>query len=188
MSSFQPTHSFHCTPRRDSLIATAGITVAATAYGAKIIVNAWNAHQKEKAEREPPQTPRHDSTSTAESASSSGASAGERSSSEEDTHKTQQKTFDQQIDEWWEKLSKMEFKMPSMPSPEGMRYYAGGFEDKMTRREAAQILGIRESADAKRIKAAHRKILIANHPDKGGSPYMATKINEAKEMLIKGKV
>lgn len=57
-----------------------------------------------------------------------------------------------------------------------MRYYAGGFEDKMTRREAAQVLGIRESADAKRIKAAHRKILIANHPDKGGSPYMAAKV------------
>jgi hypothetical protein len=57
-----------------------------------------------------------------------------------------------------------------------MRYYAGGFEAKMTRREAAQVLGIRESADAKRIKAAHRKILIANHPDKGGSPYMAAKV------------
>jgi len=46
----------------------------------------------------------------------------------------------------------------------------------MTRREAAQVLGIRESADAKRIKTAHRKILIANHPDKGGSPYMAAKV------------
>ncbi len=36
----------------------------------------------------------------------------------------------------------------------------------------------RESSDAKRIKQAHRKILIANHPDKGGSPYMASKVNE----------
>jgi hypothetical protein len=30
-------------------------------------------------------------------------------------------------------------------------------------------------------------VLLANHPDKGGSPYMASKINEAKEMLIVGK-
>ena len=69
----------------------------------------------------------------------------------------------------------------------GSKYYEGGFEDKMTRREAALILGVRESASAKRIKEAHRKILILNHPDTGGSTYMASKINEAKEMLLKGK-
>jgi len=57
----------------------------------------------------------------------------------------------------------------------------------MTRREAAQILGIRESAKVDNIKKAHRLILMANHPDKGGSPYVATKINEAKELLLKGR-
>jgi len=69
----------------------------------------------------------------------------------------------------------------------GSKYYEGGFEEKMTRREAALILGVRESASAKRIKEAHRKILILNHPDTGGSTYMASKINEAKELLLKGK-
>eukprot|EP00640_Fibrocapsa_japonica_P006656 CAMPEP_0113946736 /NCGR_PEP_ID=MMETSP1339-20121228/59822_1 /TAXON_ID=94617 /ORGANISM="Fibrocapsa japonica" /LENGTH=173 /DNA_ID=CAMNT_0000952971 /DNA_START=39 /DNA_END=560 /DNA_ORIENTATION=+ /assembly_acc=CAM_ASM_000762 len=66
-------------------------------------------------------------------------------------------------------------------------YYEGGFELKMTRREAARILGVRESASPQRIKEAHRRILMLNHPDRGGSPYVATKINQAKEILIKGK-
>jgi hypothetical protein len=69
----------------------------------------------------------------------------------------------------------------------GSKYYEGGFEDEMTRKEAALILGVRESSNAKRIKEAHRKLLILNHPDTGGSTYMAGKINEAKELLLKGK-
>jgi len=69
----------------------------------------------------------------------------------------------------------------------GSKYYEGGFEEKMTRKEAALILGVRESSTTKRIKEAHRKLLILNHPDTGGSTYMAGKINEAKELLLKGK-
>jgi DnaJ family protein C protein 19 len=63
----------------------------------------------------------------------------------------------------------------------------GGFEEQMTRKEAALILGVRESSTPKRIKEAHRKLLILNHPDTGGSTYIAGKINEAKELLLKGK-
>jgi DnaJ homolog subfamily C member 19 len=66
-------------------------------------------------------------------------------------------------------------------------FYDGGFEDKMSRREAALILGVRESATLERIKDAHRRILLLNHPDRGGSAYMAAKINEAKDLLLKGK-
>jgi DnaJ homolog subfamily C member 19 len=69
----------------------------------------------------------------------------------------------------------------------GSKYYEGGFEDTMTKREAALILGVRESSSAQRIKEAHRKIMILNHPDSGGSTYMSGKINEAKELLLKGK-
>jgi len=69
----------------------------------------------------------------------------------------------------------------------GTKYYEGGFEDTMTRREAALILGVRESSSAARIKDAHRNLLILNHPDTGGSTFLAGKLNEAKELLLKGK-
>lgn len=62
-------------------------------------------------------------------------------------------------------------------------YYRGGFETRMTRREAAMILGVREFARSEQIKDAHRRIMIANHPDRGGSPYLAMKVNEAKTVL-----
>ncbi|CDP04286.1 unnamed protein product [Coffea canephora] len=54
----------------------------------------------------------------------------------------------------------------------------------MTRREAALILGIRENVTADKVKEAHRKVMVANHPDAGGSHYLASKINEAKDVML----
>jgi len=53
----------------------------------------------------------------------------------------------------------------------------------MTKREASLILGVGLSTSRQRIRDAHRRIMLANHPDKGGSPYLASKINEAKDIL-----
>jgi hypothetical protein len=54
----------------------------------------------------------------------------------------------------------------------------------MSRAEALSVLGLQEGANAEDIRAAHRKLILTNHPDKGGSDYLASKINEAKDVLL----
>ncbi|KAG2545500.1 hypothetical protein PVAP13_9KG315393 [Panicum virgatum] len=72
--------------------------------------------------------------------------------------------------------------------PRVRRFYPGGFQGEMNRREAALILGVRERATMDKIKEAHKRVMVANHPDAGGSHYVASKINEAKDILMgKGK-
>ncbi|GAB1730480.1 hypothetical protein KC343_g7390 [Hortaea werneckii] len=69
----------------------------------------------------------------------------------------------------------------------GKAFYKGGFEKQMTRREAALILETSERGVTRdMIRKKHRQMMLLNHPDRGGSPYLATKINEAKEFLEKG--
>lgn len=58
------------------------------------------------------------------------------------------------------------------------KYYKGGFDAKMDKREAALILGVSPMAPKIKIKEAHKRIMLINHPDRGGSPYIASKINE----------
>ncbi|CAH9099076.1 unnamed protein product [Cuscuta epithymum] len=70
------------------------------------------------------------------------------------------------------------------PTATMRKFYEGGFEPKMTRREAARILGVRESTPQDKVKEAHRRVMVANHPDAGGSHYLASKINEAKDILL----
>ncbi|GAA5852538.1 hypothetical protein JCM8547_002536 [Rhodosporidiobolus lusitaniae] len=72
-------------------------------------------------------------------------------------------------------------------NPTGKEEWAkGGFQPKMDRAEAVSILGLREShMTMTRLKDAHRRIMLANHPDRGGSPYIASKVNEAKDLLEK---
>ncbi|KAL1980503.1 hypothetical protein VTN96DRAFT_4027 [Rasamsonia emersonii] len=68
----------------------------------------------------------------------------------------------------------------------GRAFYKGGFEPRMTRREAALILQLSErSLTKEKVRKNHRQLMLLNHPDRGGSPYLATKINEAKELLDK---
>lgn len=51
--------------------------------------------------------------------------------------------------------------------------------------EALDILGLKPGASRDAIITAHKRMMIKVHPDKGGSNYLASKINQAKEILLK---
>lgn len=64
-------------------------------------------------------------------------------------------------------------------------YHKGGFEANMSTSEAKLILDLSNSSSESKILENHRRIMLRNHPDRGGSLYLATKINEAKNVLLK---
>ena len=69
---------------------------------------------------------------------------------------------------------------------DGSRSGAGGRSTgaDMTVEEAYAILGLSAGADSEAIKEAHRRLMIKLHPDHGGSDYLATKINRARDVLL----
>lgn len=77
----------------------------------------------------------------------------------------------------WRDQAQHESAGSSGPPPSG-----GG---KMTEQEACQILGIAPGASKEEITRAHRSLIKKLHPDQGGTTYLAARINEAKDVLLR---
>ena len=50
--------------------------------------------------------------------------------------------------------------------------------------QALEILGLAANPSKSQIIEAHRRLIVANHPDRGGSTFLASQINKAKEVLL----
>jgi hypothetical protein len=58
-----------------------------------------------------------------------------------------------------------------------------GAERRMSRAEALSVLGLEEGASEEAVQTAYRNLMKRVHPDKGGSDYLAAKLNQAKDVL-----
>jgi len=54
----------------------------------------------------------------------------------------------------------------------------------LTRAQAYEILGLAPGAGRDEIRAAHLRLMQANHPDRGGSTWIAARLNQARDLLL----
>jgi hypothetical protein len=82
--------------------------------------------------------------------------------------------------------SYMEQRYPDDDHPSDREeHHSGERASGLSRAEALAVLGLNEDAEEADIVAAHRTLIQKLHPDRGGNDYLAAKINEAKDFLLR---
>jgi DnaJ family protein C protein 19 len=56
--------------------------------------------------------------------------------------------------------------------------------ERMTRTEAYDVLGLAPGASKEQVLAEYRRLMKKVHPDQGGTTYLATRLNQAKDVLL----
>jgi hypothetical protein len=69
-----------------------------------------------------------------------------------------------------------EFRRPPPPPPPNR----GG----MSREEAYAVLGLKPGCDAATVRDAHKRLMRMAHPDNGGSDWLASRLNQARDILL----
>lgn len=163
--------SFHASKPRENMLLYGGLVAVGGAVIAQYSMEWYTQYQIEKAEK-----------------AAKAAEIGEETENAENMKEEKVDSKEERKKKRKEKSDNSAGKAPGwLDQYFAKRFYDGGFEEKMTKREAALILGVRESSSMDKVKAAHRRILMLNHPDRGGSPFIASKVNEAKDLLSKGR-
>ena len=165
--------SFHHSAPRQNMLVIGGLGILTSAVVAQYSYQWYTSYQLKKAEElKNPPIKEEENNAKSQAYSESKEEKEEVKGTETNKKAKEEKNYSAPgwFDNWFAK-----------------RFYDGGFEDKMTKREAALILGVRETTPVSKVKDAHRRILMANHPDRGGSPFIASKVNEAKDLLTKGR-
>lgn len=67
---------------------------------------------------------------------------------------------------------------------EGAETGSAGSSGRSPVEEAYAVLGLKPGASDDDIRAAHRELMKGVHPDRGGSEYLAARINEARDLLL----
>lgn len=76
---------------------------------------------------------------------------------------------------WWRGRHPAGRPSQGRPAPAGPR---------MSRAEALQVLGLHEGATEAEIRAAWLRLMQGAHPDRGGSDWLAARINQARDVLL----
>lgn len=64
---------------------------------------------------------------------------------------------------------------PTSPHPSG----------QMSRAQALDVLGLEVGAQPDDIDAAYKALIVKNHPDQGGTDWLAAQLNEARDVLMR---